>query len=329
MNPFSPVVLTLAVNRMKPVLTPVLDTVFKRKKRSLTTPFAWDVKNPSNLLMESIAVDAEATVRDGQGMKHITCPAPRFAEKILITAAQLDEMRRFGKANETTLKKEKVAEEQADMRRSFDLTREFMACKALSGVVVDKNGKQLVDFGLPAEHKPVLVGTALWTDPAGKPIENIRNWQKLISKASGGGVTNWVAFAGTGAMNALIHNFSMQDLLSYTSGKQIAEEGRIARLAKTDIVEHDGSYVDDAGTVHDMIPDNIFALVGVVQDGAAELYAPPIDLDAPGGVGKGKEADIYFSKMWPVQDPSGEWVKVEGRPLPVLTRIIVVWAQVI
>lgn len=329
MDAFSPLVLTLAVNKMQPVKTPVLDTVFTRKKRSLTTPFAWDLKNPSNLLLESIAVDAEATVRDGQGMKHLTCQAPRFSEKVLITAAQLNEMRRFGKSNETALLKETVAEEQADLRRSFDLTREFMACKALSGVVVDKNGKTLVDFGLPAAHKPALAGAALWSDDASEPITNIRAWKKLINRACGGGVTSWNAFSGTAAMDALIENPSVQDKLKYTSGSQIAEEGRIARLAKVDIEEHGGSYVDETNTVHDMIPDDVFALVGIVSDGAAELYAPPVDLDAPGGVGKGKQADIFFSKMWDVKDPSGKWIKVEGRPLPVLTRVVVVYATVV
>ncbi len=325
---FTPRVLTLAVYKMQPVKTPVLDKVFPRKKRALTTPFSWDVKKPSNLLMQSIAVSAEATVRGGTDKINVTCEAPRFAEKEFISAADLNEMRKFGTASETELLKERIADEQADMKRNFDLTREFMAVKALSGVIVDKNGKQLVDFGLPVDHKPVLAGADLWTDAASDPIADLRGWKKLINRACGGGVSSWQAFCGTDAMTALINNVKVGDKLMFLAGKQIAEEGRIARLAQVDIEEYDGSYVNDAGAVLDMIPDNVFAMVGIVSDGTAELYAPVVDLDAPGGVGKGKEADIFFSKMWNVQDPSGQWIKVEGRPLPVLTRIVVVWAQV-
>lgn len=326
---FKPRVLTLAVNKMQPVVTLILDKVFKRKKRALTTPFSWDVKKPSNLLMESIAIDAESTVRGGKDKINVSCPAPRFAEKEFISAADLNEMRKFGTTTETELLKERVAEEQADMKRSFDLTREFMAVKALSGVVVDKNGKALVDYKFPVAHKPVLAGADKWSDAGSDPIADLRAWKKLINRACGGGVTSWEAFCGTDAMTALCNNENALEKLKFLAGKQIAEEGRIARLAKVNIEEYDGSYVDDAGDVHDMIPDNVFALVGIVSDGAAELFAPVIDLKAPGGVGKGKEADIFFSKMWEVDDPSGKWIKVEGRPLPVLTRLVVVYAVVV
>jgi major capsid protein E len=322
-------VLTLAVNKMKPVKTIILDKVFKRKKRSLTGILAWDVKTSSNNLMESIATSAEATVRGGLGKVEVTCNAPRYATKELISADSIADMRKFGATAETELLKERVAEEQADMRANVDLTREYQAVKALEGVVVDKNGKVLVDYKFPAEMKPVLAGTALWTDPLSTPIKNLRAWKKIISRACGGVVSEFVAYCGSGAMDALIDNPNVLEKLKFVLGQQIAEEGRVARLAKITIEEYDGTFTDDAGTVHDMIPDDVFVLVGIVYDGAAELFAPVIDLDAPAGVGKGKEADMFFSKMWDVKDPSGKWIKIESRPLPVLTRLVAVWAKVI
>ena len=329
MDNFTPRRLTMAINKMKPVKTLILDKVFKRKKRSLTSIFAWDVKTSANTLMESISTSAEATVRSGLGKIEVTCKAPRYAEKELITAADLVEMRKFGDAAAAELLKERVAEEQADIRASVDLTREFQAVKALEGIVVDKKGKILVDYKVPAEMKPVLAGAALWGDDASSPIKNIRAWKKQISRSCGGVVTEFVAYCGSAAMDALIDNPNVLEKLKFVLGQQVAEEGRVARLAKVSIEEYDGSYTDDDGVVHDMIPENVFALVGIVHDGAAELFAPVVDLDAPGGVGKGKEADIFFSKMWDVKDPSGKWIKVESRPLPVLTRLIAVWAEVV
>ena len=41
-------------------------------------------------------------------------------------------------------------------RQKIDLTREFMAVKALSGQVVDEAGTVLVDYQFPAEQKPNL-----------------------------------------------------------------------------------------------------------------------------------------------------------------------------
>lgn len=321
--------LTLAVNKMKPVKTPVLDTVFKRKKRSLTGVFAWDLKTATNTIMKSISTSAEATVRGGVGKVEVTCNAPRYAEKELISASDIADMRKFGSVTETELLKDRVAEEQADMRSNMDLTREFQAVKALSGVIVDRDNKQLVDFNFPADLKPTLTGTSLWTDAASDPIKNIRAWKKLIAVNSGGIIQEFVAYCGSAAMDALMSNENVLEKLQFLAGKQIAEEGRIARLAKVTIEEYDGTYTDQNGTVHDMIPEDVFALVGLVQDGAAELYAPVIDFDAPAGAGKGKPADMFFSKMWDEKDPSGKWIKVESRPLPVLTRLISVWAKVV
>lgn len=329
MDNFSPRRLTMAVNMMKPVKTPILDKVFKRKKRSLTSTLVWDVKTASNTLMQSISTSAEATVRSGMGKTEVSCRAPRYAEKELISLDSLNDMRKFGDAAAPELLKERVADEQADMRASMDLTREFQAVKALEGKVVDKKGKTLVDYKFPAEMKPVLAGTALWTDGASDPIKNLRAWKKLITRAAGAVVSEFVAYCGSAAMDALISNPKALEKLKYMLGKQIAEEGRVAKLAKVSIEEYDGSYTDDEGNVHDMIPENVFVLVGIVHDGAAEMFAPVLDLEAPGGVGKGKEADIFFSKMKDSWDPSGKWIKVESRPLPVLTRFIAVWAEVV
>ncbi len=321
-------VLTMAVNKMKPVKTPVLDKVFSKKKRVLTEIFAWDVKTATNRLMESISTSAEATVRGGIGRVEVSCKAPRYAEKELISAADLADMRKFGSVTETELLKDRVAEEQADMKANVDLTREYQGVQALGGKVVDKNGKVLVDYKLPAEMKPTLAGNSVWTDEAATPINDLRAWKKIISQNCGGIVSGWVAFCGSDAMDALIENPSVIEKLKTSLGQQVAEEGRVTRLANIEIIEYDGSYTDDAGHVHEMIPANAFVLVGLVADGSAEFYAPVVDLEAPAGVGKGKEADMFFSKMWDEKDPSGKWVKVESRPLPVLTRPISVWATV-
>ncbi len=326
---FTPRQLSMAVNLMKPAPTKVLDTVFSRKKRQLTSVFEWDVKEATGQLLANISTAAPATVRGGIGRKNVTCSAPRFAEKELITAADLENMRKFGSGTETELLKERIGDEQFDMRQRVDLTREYMAVKALSGQVVDKDGTVLVDYNLPAANKPTLTGTALWTDAASDPVKNIRAWKKLIVQ-KGGPTSGFAAFCGGGAMDALINNANARELLQYAAGKQIAEEGRIARLAGVNIDEYDGTYTDDAGAMHDLIPDGVFALVGIGPQVAAELFAPVVDLDAAAGVGKGKKADVFFSKMWDVKDPSGKWIKVEARPLPVFFQpLCVVWATVI
>ena len=212
--------------------------------------------------------------------------------------------------------KEFVADEQSDMRSDVDRTREFMAVKCVSGQVVDETGAVIVDYNFQAAQKPVLAAGAKWNEGGTSPIKNIRAWKKWISDRVT--VDRFVAICGSQAMDALIDNESVGDKMKWVAGQQIAEEGRIAKLAGVTIEEYFGTYKDAAGVIQQLLPENAFILVGVSGEAAAELYAPVVDLDADGGVGGGKDAEIFFSKSWDEKDPSGKWLKVESRPLPVL-----------
>jgi hypothetical protein len=308
-------VLTIAINKMRPFTTRALDLIFGRKKGQLSSLFAWDIKSSNERLLKNIRVSDAAQVTNGVKRKTVTCEAPRFAEKRFIGADKLDAARKSGEIG-VELMKEKIADEQFDMRGDVDRTREFMAVKCLSGQVVDESGAVIVDYNFPAGQKPVLAGGAKWTDVGVDPLPNLRAWKKYIGARVG--VDRFVALCGSDAMDALISNEAIGDKLKYAAGKQIAEEGRIAFLAGIQIDEYFGTYKDAAGVLQDMVPANAFILVGIGPDTAAELYAPVVDLDDDAGVGSGKDPNIFFSKAWDEKDPSGKWVKVESRPLPVL-----------
>src|SRR3989339_1459139 len=132
--------LTAAVNLINPVPTIVLDQVFGRKLRQLSPRFAWDVQSVSDRVLKSISAAEPAQVAAMDGYNTITCDAPRFAEKRLITASDLSAMQGFGQAALPELLKERIGREQAQMRRKMDLTREFMAAKALTGQIIDDTG---------------------------------------------------------------------------------------------------------------------------------------------------------------------------------------------
>lgn len=321
--------LTEAVNALHPVPTTILDNVFARKSRQITDRFAWDVRTNSRKVLKSLKVSEEATVQNIQGRTTLTCEGPRFAEKALIKASDLNQLRAFGSQAGAQMLSDMVAENLLNLRGMIDRTREFMACKALTGTVVDADGTTLVTYSLGTGHSPVLAGVNKWDDDQANPLVNIRAWKKLIATDVGGTVDRFVAFCGTDAMDALLSSPAVAELMKYVSGSQIAEKGRIARLAEVDIVEYFGVY-DNAGTITDMIAADKFVLVGVSDQNAAELFAPCVDLRDPEGVGSGKAAAMFFSKSWEQEDPSGRWIKVEARPLPVLYKpSCVVYADVL
>jgi hypothetical protein len=327
---FSARVLTAAINLMKPVATPVLDLVFARKAGQDSDLFVWDVKFSARRLLSNIHVSAPASVRDLTGRKAVTCAAPRFAEKRFISAASLNAVRGFGEQFAAQRLEAKVADEQFDLKGDVDRTREFMAVKALSGQVVDESGAVLVDYGLSNDQKPVLAGGDKWDTSTGDPIGDIRGWKKLIADAMNG-VDKFVAFCGSGAMTALLGNDNVAALLGFQAGQQIAEAGQITKLAGvSDIREYFGTYATAGGVTTQLFADGVFCLVGLSADHGAELYAPVVDLKAAGGVGNGKPGEVFFSKSWEEEEPSGRWVKAEARPLPVLYRPeCVVWATVV
>lgn len=318
-NLFKVRVLTLAVNNMKSVGTKVLDRVFRRRQGQLSDRLAFDVKSGSEAILSSVSVHAPATVQSKTARKTITLEAPRFPQKRHISVAELNATRAFGQQAATELMATRIGDEQADMRLEIDRTREFMAMKALGGQIIDGSGTVLVDYGFADDQKPVLAGTAKWDQSASDPVKNIRAWKKYISDRVPS-VSEWIGFCGSGAMDLLIENEKARDLLKWTGGQQIAEEGRVARIAGVNIDEYFGTYLDSDAARQDMIADKAFILVGWSPDSFSEQYAPSIDDDDPNGVGKGVVGQLFFSKSWKEEDPSGRWIKVEARPLPVVHR---------
>ncbi len=308
--------LTRAVNQLKAPLRRVLDTVFARKRREITDQFQIDIVAGSETILPNLAVDAPAVVGTRTTEKTFTVAAPRLAEKRFLPAAYLNSLRAMGQAMATQTLAEKLNRELTDMRNKIDRTREHYAAGCLAGKILDADGSTLVDWNLPAEHLVTLEAGDLWSAEGGDPLTDIRTWKRMIEDAAGNVVNRWVAFCGYEAMDALI--LKAKDYLVYTAGRQLAEEGRIARLAEVDILEYNGSYLDSAGVRQRFVAEDHFKLVGLTSEDFEEYFAPVVDLDAPGGVGAGQPADLFFSKSWRKKDASGVWIKVEARPLPVV-----------
>lgn len=318
-------VLTTAVNAMKNAPRKIYDRIFAGKEHlEPTDRLAVDVISGSEGILKNISVYAPAQVRDRTNRKTITMTAPRIAEKRFIPTADLNAMRAFGGQISVEMMKNRIAREQRDMRGETDRTLEFWAANALKGQILDADlTTVLVDYNLDASHAPVLTGADLWTDAASNPIARIRALKQLINDDAGATITGWLAFLGSGVMDALLAHDMVRDFLRYDRGSQIAESGRITRLAGVELIEDDESFVDDTGTRHRFIEDDEFLLIGECDQLVDVPYAPIVDSAAPGGVGNvdtNGGGVLFFSKSWKKEDPDGRWVKIETRPLPALQR---------
>lgn len=333
-NLFKIRVLTTAINEMPAANMVVYNRLFRGKEHlEPSDRLAFDVITGSEKLLKNISIYAPATVDDKTGRKTITLTAPRLADKRFIHTAELNALRAYG-ALGTEMMSTRIAREQADMRVKHDRTLEYWAVNALKGKIYDSDlTTELVDYGVDSTHTVTLSDTDLWSHTSSNPINKIREWKRLIKDDAKTPITGWVMFLGYSAMDNLLKNTAVLALLAYNKGVKIAEEEDVTRLAKTELIEYDNSFISDANVRTRMLGAEYVILVGITNDLVDVPYAPVVDDDAPGGVGNinaGGQGVMFFSKSWKEQDPSGRWIKAEARPLPVLQRPgCVVYAKVV
>lgn len=324
-NLFKIRVLTTAVNEMKPPDMKVYNRLFRgREHLEPTDRLAIEIISGSQRVLKNVSIYAAATVTEKTGRKIITLTAPRLATKRHVATAELNALRAYGQQVGAEMMQTRIAREQRDMRNEHDRTLEFWACNAMKGIIYDADmTTELVNYNMADTHTPVLTGADLWTNAAGDPIKTLRSWKRLIEQDSNASITGWLAFVGYSAMDALLANTAVLNLLKYEKGRKIAEEEDVARLAKTEIVEYSSTFMDAKDNRQNFIGPEHCMLIGLCDDLVDTPYAPVVDDEAPNGVGNIGAAGagvLYFSKSWPEKDPSGRWIKVEGRPLPVLQR---------
>lgn len=285
----------------------------------------FDIYEGSSGLLKNLSIYEPAQIVDKGNRKSITVIAPRIAPKTFFAAAEFNRMAaiasQFGanKARETFRQKFE-RELQNSVMAKIETTLEFWASRALRGKIYDSDmSTVLVDYNMPSDHLP----TVDWTSTTSNPVEDIRKWKAQIEKDVSATVIGFEAVCGNAAMNALLKNDTVLKLLGYQKGASIAEKGKVELLADTTIEEYNATFVDPEGDTVSFIPDNAFVLIAkVATDDVFDCpYAPVVDLKAPGGVGSDQSMnDFIFRKVWEEEDPSGVWVKLETRPLPVVRR---------
>ena len=327
--------LTGAVNMMQAPSRRVYNRLFQGKEHLESTDrLAFDIITGSEALLANINILAPATVTDKTGRKSVILQAPRLAHKRIIHTAEMNAMRAYGAQAQVEMMKDRIAREQMDMKNMIDRTLEYWACGALRGIIYDNDmTTQLVNYNLPSTHRLSLVNDDLWTSANSDPITRLRAFQKTIEDDAGTNITGWLAYMGSLVMDALLGHSGVRELMKYTQGVELATKGRMAVLSDVELEEYNGSFLDKKGKRYRFIEADHILLIGLCEDLVDCPYAPVLSKKAPGGVGNvdpsGKGV-LYFSKSWEEEDPEGQWIQVEARPLPVLQRPgAVIYAKVV
>lgn len=320
------VALRKTVFEIQPQNTKLFDKYFRPNLSFADSDkITFDIYEGSPGLLRNLSVFEPAQIIDKGNRKAVTVIAPRLAPKTFFAAAEFNRVAtiasQFGprKARETFQQKFE-RELQSSIMATIEMTLEFWASRALKGKIYDADlSTVLVDYNMPSSHLP----TRDWTDTSSNPIEDIREWKALIEKDVKAPVVGYEAICGKKAMNALLKNETVLKLLQYQRGARMAEQGDVERLVGVTIEEYNATFTDNDGNSVPYIPENAFVLIAQLKtnDVFDCPYAPVIDLKAKGGVGSNQPMnDFIFRKVWEEEDPSGVWVKLETRPLPVVRR---------
>ncbi len=133
-------------------------------------------------------------------------------------------------------------------------------------LTVNENGIQYtVDYNLPAANKPVLTGTALWSDYVNSdPIKDITNWLILFR---GTGAKAQKAVFNLKTAQALLQNQKLRDLLKqsgFVASLQFGNIGKALQIFFPELtfVIYDEGYSSDGTDFNLFVPDGKFVLIG-------------------------------------------------------------------
>lgn len=144
-----------------------------------------DVQKLHGGMTQAVARGAESPVIERRGVRQFQFTPACFREKILLSAEDLNSIRKLG----TTGDKEKavavIAKTVAILRDRVESRIEWSRWQAIQGsLAIDENGVIFtVDYQFPTANKPVLTGTNLWSDTTNSdPIDDIMDWIQLFRK---------------------------------------------------------------------------------------------------------------------------------------------------
>ena len=230
---------------------------------------------------------------------------------------------------------EQLIEDEKNIRLSVTRRKEHMAVSLVTtGKFMAKGDgvEEEFDYGMDANNKEVLTGSALWTDGGSNPLSDLKRWKDEIFKLTGK-APNAVVLGSDVASAFMSHDKVIKafDTRNITIGElrpQIMLDadgneldgvtyiGKITQLG-LDVYSYVDYYEDENGDMQDLYPTDTLVM-GRTNAGGHFAH---------GGVTDKKElgAEVFvgevFVKSWQENDPDDEFIMGKSRPLPVPSDI--------
>lgn len=218
-----------------------------------------------------------------------------------------------------------VAAYQLDQRNQIFRRWEWMGAQAALYGQVTVSGEDYptvtIDFGRAANHTVILSGTALWSNDASLPDDDLEEWASRVHDAEGFVVTRvtmgrlaWKAFKRNPSIERLLETRRGSESKAETGpglGESVEYKGQIGSF---NIYVYNDVYEDENGAMQPMMdPRDVLLEAGAGFDGV-RAFGAIMDADA------GLQALDIFPKMWKNPDPSVVYLMSQSAPLMIPSR---------
>lgn len=319
-----------ALDQMLPLKTWLRDTVFPSVETHLSQYVDIDIIKGSRRIAAYVNPMHEGKVVDRKGYKTFTIEAPYTKEKMVTTAQDfLNRMpgETVYDSNDTPVARaqKQVGKDLKELNERIERLEEVQAAQAIQeGKVTCKgDGIELeVDFLLPATHKPVLTGTAKWSDHTNsRPLDDLKTWSLIVQKDAG--LVPARCIMGIDAITDFVANAEVQKYLDNRrltlgaidptvlneKGVQFWGDIRYAGLSIEIYTYVEWYYDYISKTEKPMIdPDKVCLFSTAAR--TTRHYGAIQDLKAGGNF-----VTSRFAKSWETDDPSARWIMVQSAPL--------------
>lgn len=315
--------LTRTVNRM-PVDHGLIKSLFFPVRRVYPTgTIEWDVKNYASGKLPTINLGGEAVIIDRDGFDTRSQKAPKIRVKTPFRAAEVINERtagqsaylRDGESPEMALER-LVSEQLQTLRRRGEQTMEsWCGQAAVTGTLTETSPDNAftIDYRKPADASIAVASGDKW-DQEGADPSDLMEAANLLMQELAGVACDFVVM-GSGAYKQFRARVAKDlDTRHLRAGELTLTAKSFARgnYAEFDVYAYG---VVLPGETAPVVPADtvVFGSYEVARSGDNHLgFGVPEDFANDG------RANEWFSKSYYVEDPSGYWLLIETRPMPVI-----------
>lgn len=318
-NPaFSTAEMTEAINIIPTQYGDINQLGIFKEKGITTTSVVIERKNNILNVLSSVERESPGTPNITGKRDIVTLSIPSFILNDSIKATDVQNVRKFGTADETEAVQDVVNDKLASMKAKHEITLEYMRAGALQGIIKDGEGNTLVDLftSFDVTQNTQEFKTSSGTTDIGKLLHTVK---RTIQKNLKGEVMNGVLCLCSGSFfDAITTHASVKEAYAaYQGATPLRDDMRYDfEFQGIKFREYEGFASNAKGETLRFIPDKqaIFIPTGTLNT-FETVFAPADYIEAANTVGL-----PYYAKQDVQKFERGIDVQTQSHPLPICKR---------